>query len=107
MLDEETADRKRDLRARDKARDSTAKPSLAPASYAGKYEQAAYGPVRVTETMGKLELVYGNFTCPLEHFEKETFRVTAGFFEEHLVTFAVKDGKVMGVKFQGQDFGKK
>ena len=33
--------------------------------------------------------------------------MTAGFFEEHLVTFAVTDGKVVGVKFQGQEFGKK
>ena len=44
VLDDETADRKRDLRARDKARDPNAKPSLAPASYAGKYEQAALRP---------------------------------------------------------------
>jgi hypothetical protein len=73
----------------------------------GRYVHAAYGPVSVTEMMGKLALVYGSFNCSLEQFEKETFRVAGGFFEEQLVTFAVTNGKAMSVKFLGQEFGRK
>ena len=61
----------------------------------------------MTETAGKLTLTYGKFVCPLEHFEKDTFRVTEGFFEEQLVTFAVENGNAVRVKFQGQEFRRK
>lgn len=104
---DEAAERRRALEAREKARDRDAKPSLAIASYAGKYEHAAYGPAAVTEKSGQLTLGYGNLTFPLEHFERETFRITEGIFEEQLVTFVVEGGKGRAVKFQGQVFGRK
>jgi CubicO group peptidase (beta-lactamase class C family) len=104
IVDDEAAERKRMIEARNKSRDSDKKPSLAPAGYAGEYTHPAYGPATVTEKGGTLALVYGNFTCPLEHFEGDTFRVTEGFFEDQLVPFTVKDGKATGVKFGGQEF---
>jgi hypothetical protein len=61
----------------------------------------------VATAAGKFTLRYGNFTCPLEHFEKDTFRITEGFFEEQLVTFAVVKGRAVRVKFQGREFERK
>jgi CubicO group peptidase (beta-lactamase class C family) len=107
VVDDEAAERKRDLAARNKLRDTDAKPSLPLADYAGAYEHPAYGPVSVTAARSKLTLRYGNFICPLEHFEKDTFRVTEGFFEEQLVTFAVEKGRAVRVKFQGREFERK
>lgn len=107
VANEELAQRKRELAARNKTRDATAKPSLLVADYAGNYEHAAYGPARVSTAGAGLALTYGKFACPLEHFEKDTFRIIDGFFEEQLVTFTVEDGKALGVKFLGQEFGRK
>ena len=70
-------------------------------------KHSAFGIASVTESGGKLTLTYGNFKCPLEQFEKDTFRIAEGFFEEQLVTFAVKEGKAESVKFQGQEFTRK
>ena len=104
VVDEEAAERKRDLAARNMARDPDARMSLAVACYAGKYEHPAFGTATVTEMAGKLTLTYGKFVCPLEHFEKDTFRVVEGFFEEQLVTFAVENGIAVRVRFQGHEF---
>jgi CubicO group peptidase (beta-lactamase class C family) len=101
---DEAAERMKSLEARDKARNPNAKSTLALAGYVGKYTHAAYGTATVTEKDGKLTVVYGNFTCPLEHFERDTFRVTDGFLEEQLVPFIVADGKVASVKFGGMEF---
>ena len=60
-------------------------------------------------TEGKLVLAWGGFECRLEHFEANQFRVTegGGFFEDRLVPFTVKDGKVARVKFSDQQFERK
>jgi CubicO group peptidase (beta-lactamase class C family) len=107
LVDDETAKRKRDLAVRNKSRDPDAKMSLPVVDYAGTYEHPAYGPARVSTAANKLTLRYGNFTCPLEHFEKDTFRITEGFFVEQLVTFSVEKASAVRVKFQGWDFGRK
>jgi CubicO group peptidase (beta-lactamase class C family) len=107
IVADEAAERKRSLAARDQARDRTSKPSLSMAKYAGIYSQPAYGDVRVMESQGRLTLVYGNFTCPLEHFEADTFRITSGFFEEHLVRVAVKEGVATELTFEKQQFQRK
>jgi CubicO group peptidase (beta-lactamase class C family) len=107
IADDEAAERKRDLAARDRKRDRETPPLLPLASYAGKYEHPAFGTANVTATEGKLTLKYGSFTCPLEHFEKDTFRVTGGFFEERLVTFDVEERKAARVRFEGQEFERK
>jgi len=104
VVDEEAAERKRDLAARQRMRDRETPPSLTQGEYAGKYVNAAFGAAHVTATEGRLTVKYGNFTCPLEHFEKDTFRVTGGFFVEHLVTFVVENGKPARVKFEGQEY---
>ncbi len=95
------------LAARDKARDASAKPSVAVAEFAGKYEHPAYGPATVTHAGGKLVAKFSSFEYPLEHYERDTFRITAGFFEDELAVFGVKDGKVTGLKLSGIDFARK
>ena len=104
IVDDEAADRKRNLEKRAKSRDPKAKMSLPLLDYAGEYVHRAYGPARLTARDGKLTLVYGNFTCPLEPFEGDTFRITSGFFEDQLVRFTVKQGKAVELKFQGEEF---
>jgi CubicO group peptidase (beta-lactamase class C family) len=98
VVDDEAAAKKAATDARNKARDPDAKPSLALSLYAGEYTHPAYGTATVTVTNGKLVLAWGNFTCPLEHFERDTFRVTGGFFEDQLVPFTVTDGKATGLR---------
>jgi len=106
LVSDESAERKKTLDDRDKSRDRSAKMTLPVSGYAGKYVHPAYGAANVIEKDGKLKLVYGNFTCPLEHFERDTFRVTEGFFEEQLVAFVVADGKATRLKLGGQEFQK-
>ena len=107
IVEDETAARKKAIEARSAARDPNAKPTLPLAGYAGEYSHPAYGTATVIEKDGKLVLAYGNFTCPLEHFEGDAYRVTDGFFEEQLIPFTVTGGKATGVKFGGQEFKRK
>jgi CubicO group peptidase (beta-lactamase class C family) len=104
VVEQEAADRKASLEAREKARNPNAKPTLALAGYSGKYTHPAYGVAEVIAANGKLSLTWSSFTCPLAHFEGDTFRVESGFFEERLVTFEVKDGRTRTLTFTEQKF---
>lgn len=94
------------LDARNKARDPAVKPTLGAAAYAGEYASPAYGKAKVTAADGKLKLAWSSFTCPLEHFQADTFRVTAGYFEDGLVEFAGTPGGVTALRFTGVVFKK-
>jgi CubicO group peptidase (beta-lactamase class C family) len=107
VVDDEAAERKRDLSARERLRDRQAPMSLRATGYAGNYEHPAFGTARVTATGDKLTVKYGAFDCALEHFEKDTFRVTGGFFEDRLVSFEVTNGRAALVKFEGHEFVKR
>jgi CubicO group peptidase (beta-lactamase class C family) len=95
------------LAARDRARDPTAKASLPLADFAGEYAHPAYGTATVALAGGRLTARFSSFTYPLEHFERDTFRVTDGLFAEELAAFAVKDGKAAGLKLSGIEFERK
>ena len=95
------------LKARDAARDATTKPSLEMKEYAGEYKHPAYGRATVTETGGKLTAKFSGFEYPLAHYERDTWRVTGGFFEDELAVFTVKDKKVVGLKLSGIEFVRK
>jgi CubicO group peptidase (beta-lactamase class C family) len=101
------AERTAALAARERARAPGAKPALPLADYAGEYVHPAYGTATVTCTAGQLTARFSSFKYPLEHFERDTFRVTDGFFADELAVFTVKDGKVAGVKLSGIEFGKR
>jgi hypothetical protein len=104
LADDEAEEKKTALAARDNARDPNAKPSLPLAGYEGKYKHPAYGTATVTEKDGKLSARYSNFTYPLDHYERDTFRITDGFFEDELAVFTVKDGKLQMLKLSGIEF---
>lgn len=95
------------LAARDKARDPSAKPALPVASYAGAYTHPAYGTATVTHTGDTLTVKFSSFTLPLEHYERDAFRITDGFFENELARFAVSDGKVTALTLTGIEFKRK
>jgi len=107
VVDQENADRKATRDARNAARKPDAKPTLPLARYAGEYTHPAYGTVKVTLTDGKLTLTWGNYECPLEHFEADTFRITAGFFDDRLMPFTVAKGNATRLTFSDQEFGRK
>jgi len=109
IVDQEAADRRVSLEARNAARNPHAKATLTLTDYAGEYTHPAYGRLRVSAANGKLVLTWGGFECLLEHFEADTFRVTegGGFFEERLVPFTAKDGKATRLKFSDQQFERK
>ncbi len=107
VVDQENADSKATLAAQNAARNPDSKPTLALTGYTGEYTNPAYGSLKVIAANGKLVLTWGNFECPLEQFDADTFRITAGFFEDRLVPFTLTNGKVMRLKFSDQEFGRK
>ncbi len=107
VVDNEVAEKKATIEARNNVRDPSKKPTLALAGYAGEFTHPAYGTATVTASDGKLVLTWSGFECRLEHFEGDTFRVTNGFFEDELVPVTVANGKATGLRFAGQDFKRK
>lgn len=107
IVEDEATTRKKAIEARNAARDPSAKPTLPLIGYSGEYMHPAYGTANVTEKDGKLTIAYGNFICPLEHFQSDVFRVIDGFFEEQLFPFAVANGKATSLQFGGQEFKRK
>jgi CubicO group peptidase (beta-lactamase class C family) len=107
VTDDEAAERKAAIEARDKARDPDKKPSLELAGYAGEYAHPAYGTATVRVEKGKLVLKWSSFACPMEYFEGDDFRVTEGFFEDRIVPFVIRDGKAMELKLAEQQFKRK
>jgi CubicO group peptidase (beta-lactamase class C family) len=88
-------------------RDTSSKPSLPLAKYAGHYRDAWYGEVVVSEENGRLTMGFSNtpaLTGELEHFQHDTF--IARWRDRELradayVTFALNpDGSIDQVKLQ-------
>lgn len=107
LADDEAGAKRAALAARDAARDPAAKPTLPLAGFAGTYTHPAYGTATVTHADGKLTARYSSFTCPLEHYERDTFRVAGGFFEDELARFTVAGGKATGLALPGIEFKRK
>ena len=95
------AARKAAIEARDKARKPDTRPSLPLAAYTGEYAHEAYGKLKVIDKDGRLSIQWNAFTCPLQHFQDDVFRVMDGYFEEKLVGFGGRAGRVMAVQFNG------
>ncbi len=107
VVDKEIANRKATKEARDLARNAEQKPTLPLEDFTGTYTHPAYGTATVRVKNEQLVLVWGNFTCTLEHFEQDTFRATDGFFADQLIPFSVVDRKIASVAFAGQKFERK
>jgi CubicO group peptidase (beta-lactamase class C family) len=93
--------------ARNAARKAEAGPALPAAGYAGEYAHPAYGPATVTAAGGQLVLKFSTFTCPLDHLDGDTFRVTSGFFADRPVSFEVTGKVATGLTFIEQRFERK
>jgi len=53
------------------------KPAHALAEYAGEYEHAGYGRVRISHEQDRLHLHYHHFSTPLDHWHYEVFQAPA------------------------------
>jgi hypothetical protein len=89
------------------ARDTSSRPSLAPAAYAGTYRDAWYGDVRISEGDGGLEIQFGRTSSlfgDLEHWQYETFLVRWRDRElraDAFITFELAtDGSVAGAQMK-------
>lgn len=91
----------------DAARIANTKPTLALTAYAGKYSDALYGDMTVTDENGRLVLRFGpspNFVADLEHWHFDTFQIkwrpsVAYNFPRGFVTFTIdKNGKTDEMK---------
>jgi CubicO group peptidase (beta-lactamase class C family) len=90
------------------------KPSLALGSYAGGYDEPAYGRAEVSADGDKLMIRWGNLVFRLEHYHLDTFTAIAVEPKDEVVsfdrsTFEVQfrldtKGEVESMKFLEQDF---
>lgn len=92
------------IAAREKARIPGIRPSLPLSAYTGEYRHDVFGKLTVTEKDGRLAIRWSSFTCPLEHFQGDFFRIADGYFEEKLAGFGGEGGKVKAVRFAGTLF---
>lgn len=88
------------LQAAGKNGRKASRPSLSPAGYAGRYADAWYGPIEITERVGKLRIDFErtpNMAGTLSHWQYDTFRTEwdDSSIEPAYVTFALDaEGKV-------------
>ena len=88
------------LQATGKEVRKASRPSLPASGYAGKYADAWYGPIAITEQNGKLRIDFQqtpNMAGTLEHWQYDTFRTVwdDASIEPAYVTFALDaEGKV-------------
>lgn len=95
------------VQAANAARVANTKPTLALASYAGRYADQMYGDVTVAEENGRLVMRFipsPNFVADLEHWHHDTFQIkwrpsVAYNFPRGFVTFTIdKNGKTDELK---------
>jgi CubicO group peptidase (beta-lactamase class C family) len=103
----EEADRNRDESIRQK----NSKPSHPLESYAGIYEDPAYGRVRVVLDGGSLQFEWSDLKSPLSHFHFDTFVTSKEAGDSDLgrrrVTFSLgADGPVAALQVFGREFKK-
>jgi CubicO group peptidase (beta-lactamase class C family) len=88
------------LREREAKRRPGTRPSQDLATYAGTYEDPAYGTATVALVNGGLIWKWSTFTAPLEHFENNTFTVASDLIGRPQLTFTLgPDGAVATMKF--------
>lgn len=83
------------------------RPSRALGSYAGAYEDVAYGRARVTHENGGLVVRWSRFRWPLEHFHYDTFLGNDDVLIDTPIVFALgPDGEVATLRMLGRDFAR-
>jgi CubicO group peptidase (beta-lactamase class C family) len=98
--EEETA--RKNLEERFKKRKPDAKPSKELTFFAGEYKDPAYGTCRVSLEDGKLVWRWSTFTCPLEHFAKDSFMTSNPIFGMLFFTFKLNEkGEMASLQSEG------
>jgi hypothetical protein len=89
-----------------KSRRPNTQPSHETADYAGVYEDAAYGTLRISADGGKLRLSWSGYDGPLTHFHFDTFTLQdAGSLRGEQAVFDQRpDGTLGAVRFLGRTF---
>ena len=82
-------------------------PSLSAKELAGTYEHPAYGVGKLVATAGKLTWEWSSFAVPLEHWQGDLYRATAGYFADDLFAVRVVTGKPAGFLQRGIEFARK
>jgi CubicO group peptidase (beta-lactamase class C family) len=85
------------LKKRENDRKPDTKPSLALKSYAGNYDEAAYGRAEVLFADDKLMLKWGKYTFRLEHYHFDTFTAVPLEPADEIVSL---DRSVLDVQFR-------
>ncbi|MCU0705502.1 MAG: serine hydrolase [Fimbriiglobus sp.] len=102
---QETADKKAEREARAKARQPNQRPTRPDDQLAGVYFSPAYG--EATLVLGKQpEWRVSTFRFPLEHWEGNAYRLTAGLFQDDLLE-VVDDKNGLALLFRGMQFRRK
>ena len=94
-------------RDRDRQRNPAVPPTLTPKQLAGTYEHPAYGVGKLTAADGKLLWEWSSFKVPLEHWQGDVYRATAGYFADDLFAVRVARGQPLAVVQRGIAFTRK
>jgi len=96
----------RKLRAAQRVPGTT--PSHPLADYAGTYEDAGYGDVRIAAANGGLTLEWLSLHATLEHYHYDTFEAKSGGMRGSQVVFrTAANGSITGLNFMGVDFARR
>jgi CubicO group peptidase (beta-lactamase class C family) len=96
---QEAAEAEARYRAREATRHAATQPSRDLPSYAGTYEDPAYGTSEVTLEDGHLAWHWSSFTCPLIHFHYDTFTAENDLMDNPRVVFMLgADGEVAAMR---------
>jgi hypothetical protein len=92
-----------------KSRKPDTHPSRPPEAFAGVYEDAAYGVLKVTKDGAGLRLAWSSLAGPLEHWHYDVYRLTGTpAANGELVQFLLRpDGEVESLRFLGRTFARK
>lgn len=108
---EEAKEASKEFQARLKNRQLGTQPSLPLDGYANRYINKGYGEASVILQDGRLMLKWSRFSCPLEHWQDDSFRITEGFLKDQFVDFELMPSpqdhaakKVRSMTFVGQTF---
>jgi CubicO group peptidase (beta-lactamase class C family) len=83
-------------------------PSHPLADYAGTYDDAGYGDVRIAAANGGLTLEWLSLHAPLEHYHYDTFDARGGGMGGSQVVFrTAANGSIAGLNFMGVDFARR
>jgi CubicO group peptidase (beta-lactamase class C family) len=86
------------------ARKAGSKPTLPLQAYVGDYREAVYGTCRVSLQEEQLVWLWGNWRCPLRHYEDDIFLTDAEGMDGPAQFHVDKDGTVRSLKMIGRVF---